>query len=161
MGTRNLTTIKYNGETKAAQYGQWDGYPSGIGIDILETLRASVSSKSPEGFFLRDNLKRTRFLTQEEVDHINWRIDNEGIEIKKTYPLLHRDNAGNVLLNYLTEERHEETLLYDDSEFAENGLFCEYHYEIDLDAGIFTVNNNHSWTFNNLPTMDEFYEAFE
>lgn len=27
MGTRNLTMLISDGETKVAQYGQWDGYP--------------------------------------------------------------------------------------------------------------------------------------
>lgn len=37
MGTRNLTmVIDRKGEIKVAQYGQWDGYPSGQGATILE-----------------------------------------------------------------------------------------------------------------------------
>ena len=36
MGTRNLTkVIDSNGVTKVAQYGQWDGYPSGQGLNAL------------------------------------------------------------------------------------------------------------------------------
>lgn len=37
MGTRNLTfVIDKEGQVKVAQYGQWDGYPSGQGATILE-----------------------------------------------------------------------------------------------------------------------------
>jgi len=38
MGTRNLTCVIKGGDFKVAQYGQWDGYPSGSGKDILEWL---------------------------------------------------------------------------------------------------------------------------
>jgi len=38
MGTRNLTMVISDGKTKIAQYGQWDGYPSGQGADILAFL---------------------------------------------------------------------------------------------------------------------------
>ena len=38
MGTRNLTTVIKNSETKVAQYGQWDGYPGGQGLTALKFL---------------------------------------------------------------------------------------------------------------------------
>lgn len=36
MGTRGLTMVICDGETKVAQYGQWDHYPEGNGITCLE-----------------------------------------------------------------------------------------------------------------------------
>jgi hypothetical protein len=38
MGTRNLTMVISKGEYKIAQYGQWDGYPSGQGSVVLNFL---------------------------------------------------------------------------------------------------------------------------
>lgn len=35
MGTRNLTMVMVDGVYKVAQYGQWDGYPSGQGITVF------------------------------------------------------------------------------------------------------------------------------
>ena len=38
MGTRNLVCVVKGGEYKVAQYGQWDGYPTGQGETIVEFL---------------------------------------------------------------------------------------------------------------------------
>jgi hypothetical protein len=38
MGTRNLTVVISNNQTKVAQYGQWDGNPSGQGVNAITTL---------------------------------------------------------------------------------------------------------------------------
>ena len=38
MGTRNLTVVYVDGEYRVAQYGQWDGYPSGQGMTCLKFL---------------------------------------------------------------------------------------------------------------------------
>ena len=35
MGTRNTIRVYLNDELKISQYGQWDGYPSGQGRDLL------------------------------------------------------------------------------------------------------------------------------
>ena len=42
MGTRNLTAVMIDGEYKVAQYGQWDGYPSGQGLTCLHFLRETM-----------------------------------------------------------------------------------------------------------------------
>ena len=39
MGTRHLICVVKDGEFKVAQYGQWDGYFSGQGQNILNFLR--------------------------------------------------------------------------------------------------------------------------
>lgn len=41
MGTRNITRIRKDGELKACQYGQWDGYPTSAGRHILEFIAGS------------------------------------------------------------------------------------------------------------------------
>ena len=63
MGTRNLTCVVKNGEYKVAQYGQFDGYPSGVGCDILEELLKPNSIK-----LLKENVDSLKIVTQEMID---------------------------------------------------------------------------------------------
>lgn len=42
MGTRNSTLVKSKGKVKVAQYGQWDGYPTGQGQTIADFLNSDV-----------------------------------------------------------------------------------------------------------------------
>ena len=83
MGTRNLTCVFVNGEYKVAQYCQWDGYPSGQGLTILNFLlgKPTVDSKDfytnkniyniggvvyDKNIFL-EALNKSRFITEEEI----------------------------------------------------------------------------------------------
>ncbi|MBD0542281.1 hypothetical protein HPJ54_05685, partial [Acinetobacter baumannii] len=43
MGTRHLICVQHNNEYKVAKYGQWDGYPSGQGVGILEFLKGGFN----------------------------------------------------------------------------------------------------------------------
>lgn len=57
MGTRNLTmVISQEGEKKVAQYGQWDGYPSGVGASVLAFLKNEELFEK-----LKSNLSKVRF----------------------------------------------------------------------------------------------------
>ena len=38
MGTQNLTSVWFEGKYRIAQYGQFDGYPSGQGLTVLHFL---------------------------------------------------------------------------------------------------------------------------
>jgi len=58
MGTRNLTCVVSGGKYIIAQYGQWDGYPSGQGVTALEFLR-----KKGNQALLKAALNRCYYLT--------------------------------------------------------------------------------------------------
>ena len=46
MGTRNLTVIIKDGKIRLSQYGQWDGYFKGAGVDFLQFVKDNLQDKS-------------------------------------------------------------------------------------------------------------------
>jgi len=102
MGTRNLTCVVLNDECVVAQYCQWDGYPSGQGVEILN--------------FLRERFDRAKFLEQLElVEGITEKQlmqfyreagddrDDELVDLdvsnrfRRRFPQLNRDMGGDIL----------------------------------------------------------------
>lgn len=43
MGTRHIIKVLKNGKTWISQYGQWDGYPTGQGEDVIAFLKSGNS----------------------------------------------------------------------------------------------------------------------
>ena len=117
MGTRHLTCVFYKGEYKVAQYGQWDGYPSATGSDILSFLE-SVNM---------DEFK-------EKVSSVRWMNDNDIEKLNdtnwtQTHPHLSRDAGSKVLFMIMDGAEFVKNSL----SFAGSSLFCEWAYVIDLD----------------------------
>lgn len=122
MGTRNLTkVIDANGVTKVAQYGQWDGYPSGQGINAL--LHAYQHRQ------IEYKLDKLHFLTDSEIDNINSLLSASGQPLSEVYPTLSRD-AGADILGYVAWAN--EVFLVDSSDFENDDLFCEAVYTLDF-----------------------------
>lgn len=134
MGTRHLICVVKDGKYKIAQYGQWDGYPSGQGTSILDFL------KSGNVFKLRQKVDSLTWITDEE-HKARWeecgadgsgRVDMETAErFKQAYPELSRDTGAGVL-DCIVEAEHP-LKLYNRIEFAQDSLFCEWAYVLDLD----------------------------
>lgn len=57
--------------------------------------------------------------------------------------------------------KEEEILLNDSSSFADDSLFCEYHYIINLDQKRFEVKGIKTYSFNNLLTNKDFVKLDE
>jgi hypothetical protein len=141
MGTRHLICVVLNGEFKVAQYGQWDGYPSGQGAGILEFLKTKLDHEQ-----LSAKLGLCRWGTQEEI-HETWKecgADDSGwvnMEVsdkhKGKYPHLCRDTGSDILS---LVQNSENGLMLDNSfNFASDSLFCEWAYVVDLDRKTFEV----------------------
>lgn len=167
MGTRNLTVvINEKGEKKVSQYGQWDGYPEGVGVSLLNFLKSDKLDK------MKSNLSKVRFL-DDEKDKIfiedydknapKWsnEPDNRTEEQKNWFGhFISRDLAGEVLVNIANYEKDAEILL---SEFEDTeDSWIEYAYKIDLQENTFGVyfNINHEplkvYSLDELPSKTVF-----
>lgn len=130
MGTRHLTMIISNGETKVAQYGQWDGYPEGQGATVLEFL------KSCDIDLFRNKVNSLRWITEAEAGRLNSADNWSG-----DYPYLSRDTGAQILnaIQYGEIRKRESVIscevefLVDSSDFVNDSLFCEWAYVVDLD----------------------------
>jgi hypothetical protein len=141
MGTRHLIAVQVDGEYKIAQYGQWDGYPGGQGAKVL----AFLATADLEAF--RDKLRLTQFATDEQIEDA-WvaagaRPGSEFVtmdvsaRLRELHPELSRDTGAEVLRIVLEAPDPTALRLVDSIAFAQDSLFCEYAYVIDLDAGQF------------------------
>lgn len=139
MGTRNLVAVQLNGEYKVAQYGQWDGYPSGQGLTALRFLhgmdRESFIQKLEQNRFLSDDDIKACWVeagADPEAQFVNMEVSEK---FQSLYPHLSRDAGANIL--QLVAESEAGLGLRNSIEFAKDSLFCEWAYVIDFDKGTF------------------------
>jgi hypothetical protein len=156
MGTRNLTVVKdKSGTNRIAQYGQWDGYPSYSGIQALEFLR----NKDWQAL-LQSKLDLVEFIGDEEVDELYKQFESTDWENKaflNAYPGLHRDSGIGILAIVANATFPIKTV--DNSEFANDSLFCEGIYEVDFSTNKFTTiyaDNKVSYDLDDLPSDEEY-----
>jgi hypothetical protein len=159
MGTRNLTVVKDKaGTNRIAQYGQWDGYPSYSGIQALEFLRDEGNQA-----LLSAKLDLVQFVGDEEVDTLYKQYESTDWENKdflNAYPGLHRDTGIKILEVVANAIAPIKTV--DNTEFANDSLFCEGIYEVDFSTNKFTSNYNDivsMYDLDNLPTDEEYLKA--
>ncbi|NNP68928.1 hypothetical protein [Acinetobacter sp. Ac_5812] len=142
MGTRHLICVVAKTEYKVAQYGQWDGYPSGQGSDILEFL----NSKLDKELFL-SKLSQTFEPTDDQItqwykDAGNTRTDgmvdyDVAKNFSSMFPSLSRDTGSDILNIIQKSEQPLPLRLF--KEFAADSLFCEWAYVIDFDRNTFEI----------------------
>lgn len=169
MGTRNLTmVINKVGETKIAQYGQWDGYPSGVGLTVLNFVKNEKSLKQ-----LKNKIKKVRFIDAEKDKEfienyeknapiLSNEPDNRTNKQKKWFEsYVHRDIGGDILIKIASSKDKEIILINSESSAKEDG-WVEWSYVINLKDNIFSIYNHIDkeplkiYSLNNLPTEEEF-----
>jgi len=155
MGTRNLTMVIDNqGALKVAQYGQWDGYPSGQGAVILEFAKNKDKMNR-----LEQVLSNLKFFNDcEEFDKYIDAYNNRCPRWNKTENKMSPDNrteadfywfdktktrdlCAKILDSIITldttklpKEHNNIIYLYNDSEFGQDSLFCEWAYCINFET---------------------------
>jgi hypothetical protein len=149
MGTRNLTkVIDRNGVTKVAQYGQWDGYPSGQGATALYHAQNHR--------LIESKLDKLTFLTDSEIENINSLLSASGQPVSEVYPTLSRDTCADIL-GYVAYGN--DVFLVDNSDFENDELFCEAVYTLDFQQKKFISVYGGTTTEHNLddlPTLEEY-----
>ena len=170
MGTRYLVAVYLDGEYKVAQFGAYDGYPEGAGVNVLNFLRSLQDENKVEAFI--ENVKACSFYNENDEYNVH-KDEDYGCGEDILVRILNGD-TGYKLVNSL--------------DFAANSLFCEWCWLIDLDKLTFEgykgfnqyeldeqerfyflqkdakLNHNgylpiyliHRWSINNLPETNEF-----
>lgn len=156
MGTRHLqTVINKKGETKVSQYGQWDGYPDGQGIEILNFLR-SIDLNTYE-----ERLELIQEATQEFIDDINKRVESiesplDELKNNNEYYALHRDCGSDI--HYLIYENKIKYVMLE-----EDNSWCEGFYTIDFKNNEF-ITEYHGYkkvyNLNKLPTKKQYLRHY-
>lgn len=156
MGTRHLqTVINKKGETKVSQYGQWDGYPDGQGIEVLKFLR-SIDLNTYE-----ERLELIQEAAQEFIDDINKWVEStesslDELKNNKEYYALHRDCGSDI--HYLIYENKIKYVMLE-----EDNSWCEGFYTIDLKNNEFITEYHgykKSYKLDKLPTEKQYLEHY-
>lgn len=176
MGTRNLTmVIDQEGEVKVAQYGQWDGYPSGVGVGIVSFIKNETLFEN-----FKKNLPRVRFIDdkgrdKDFIDSYNRNApkysneeDNRTPEQKRWFSLFcTRDIADEVLTN-IANSNDEEILLMDRRDTATgDNSWVEWSYIINLKEETLSVHSCIDtpaikvYRFKEIPSPPMFIKEFD
>ena len=151
MGTRNSVHVIVGKQTKIAKYCQWDGYPSGRGVEALTVLKKLLKPTKTKSFEdrlkeMKQKVKGVVALTNEQVqnrwkqcgaDDSGWVTMEVSDKFKQNNAHLSRDMGGGEVLDLVVKGKINETQL--DPEFVADSLFCEWAYVIDLDKKVFEV----------------------
>ncbi len=148
MGTRHLqTVIDKHGNLKLSQYGQWDGYPDGQGIDILNFLRECDMEKYSQ------EVSKLREITESEAKEVE-KIENW----PEKYPFLSRDCGADI--HSLIQNGQVPYVRMISKEEANK--WCEGFYCINLKERTFESNfdEEHSvHSLDNLPSEEDYLKS--
>ena len=164
MGTRNLISVIKDGKPVIAQYGQWDGYPSGQGAGVLQFLNSGDLDK------LTNKLSKVRFLDIDgkDADFVKRYDSGDRTEADSSWfnNFISRDLGSDILANVANSEL-DEIILKDSYDFGKDTVSCEYAYTINLDDNTFTIQQDFTcdpmktYDLSNLPDENQFLSDLE
>ncbi|KAI0126050.1 hypothetical protein BJ170DRAFT_633652 [Xylariales sp. AK1849] len=140
MGTRHLVLVYYKGHYHIAQYGQWDGYPSGQGITILRFIRDAQNLTKLRAVLDIEGMLYEPTKDQMQTWYDEW-CKNRDPEQKVYPPGVSRD-TGAEILEFIANATEPVPILKEDIQFIADS-FCEWAYVVDLDKNIIEVYSNH------------------
>ena len=150
MGTRHYqVVIDKNGKSKIKQYGQWDGYPNGQGLDILKYLKSGDLIKYQE------NLSKIPLITKEQIEMVN-----ADVNWPKNYPYLSRDCGSDI--HQMIEDGTVPFVRHTGK--TEANKWCEGFYTIDFKKNKFIskyYDKTVVYALDALPTEEEYLNAFK
>ena len=157
MGSRHLIAVQLDGKYKIAQYGQWDGYPEGKGIDVLHFLRNRMDEEK-----FKVALRRSSFISDKALNKL-WKacgMQEDGMilladmdTMKRHHPEFHRDTSAKIL--DLVQSSPNRMQLENSIGFAADGLFCEWAWVVDFDKR--TFEGYRGFGSDPLTEQDRFY----
>ena len=166
MGTRNTTmVIDKQGEIKVAQYGQWDGYPSGQGATILKFLKAKTRRTK-----LENKLKRVVLVDEKDefIVNYNHRIDTNSRtpEDEKWFnSFITRDIGGEILENIANSKEKAINLI--DRGDKETDQWVQWVYKVDFKENKLFVHFSafappiKAYDLDKLPTQKVFIDELD
>lgn len=167
MGTRHAQyVINKEGEEKVAQYGQWDGYPSGQGVDILKFLQENDLEKYLE------NVNKLKELDDENAERINkWlkELDNKNLNYEDERKEM-ENNPEYFALSRDCGSRLHKMILDGNVKFIqllpkeEADSWCAGFYTINFQTNEFIAEFGgikKRYSLDNLPTVEQFLFDFK
>jgi len=154
MGTRNITAVRVGGKIKVAQYGQWDGYPTGAGQEIADFLKKVDLKKFKKQVA---NLKTyTKSAIEKAYTDAGWNGKDEYIPSNvsdaknRAHPALDRDHGASILKlihdGTVTKVQFCNDYNVKTGQVSPN-TWCEYWYLIDLDKKTVSINGGKAFSF--------------
>lgn len=142
MGTRHLVAFTAHGETKA-MYGQYDGYISGVGMNVLNFCRQGIGSATIEKVINLKVVPANGTPTPEEANALS-KYSNDSVSSGDDWYATLRECQGDPALIL------ESGYILDSFDFGFDGIFCEYAYVLDFDKGCLDVYKGFQEKLNGL-----------
>lgn len=178
LGTRHLIRIiDSTGTVRVAQYGQWDGYPDGQGVDLLKYMH-QLGFDDAESRSNFDALLQNLTFVDEQVDkEIDELLPKLGQSLSDTFPGMSRDTSADIMLiiaGQWSGSMHEKARddkgrirLMNMDKFGSDTVMCEWVYEIDFSNDQFRVRRDDktpvlaTFGLGNLPDRASFLKMTE
>lgn len=131
MGTRHLVAVVSGGKRRIAQYGQFDGYFTGVGDDVFNFVKNKMNFD-----VFKERVEALQFYTKKELDDLDKQYENTNKDTAKLFeehPELTRSTSAEIL--ELVQDGSV-TKVVDSWSFGADSLFCEYAYVVNLDSKV-------------------------